>query len=99
MQFLQRPAFLNEPMREPVKQFRMARLLAHPSKIAGSANQPFSKVVLPNAVYDNASRQRIVGVRNPLGQRQSAQAASLRSREDGLSVHQDGWHPWRDFRS
>ena len=97
MQLLERPTFLDEPMGEPIQQLRMSGPVAHSAKIARSTNQAFSKMVLPYAVYNDSSRQRILRARNPLGQGQPAQTAAFWSREGWLRVHEHRRHPGGDF--
>ena len=65
MQLLERPALLDKPIRQPIEQFRMRRLFAHPTEIAGRANQALSEMVLPDAVDDDSSRQRVFRAGNP----------------------------------
>src|SRR5207249_9076303 len=81
MQFLDRPAVIDEPACEPVEELRMRGLLAHDSEVAGCADQSFPEVMLPDAVHDDARGERIVRAGEPPGQRQPAQARALWDRE------------------
>ena len=84
MQFLERPAFRDKPIREPIEQFGMGRPFAHASEVARGTNQALSEMVLPNAVHNDSSRQGILRAGNPLGEGQATQTGALRGREDRL---------------
>src|SRR5690606_18426323 len=51
--------------REPVEQFRMARLAAHSAKVVGSLHDRTAEMVLPYPVHDAAPGERIFGVAQP----------------------------------
>ena len=58
MELLDRPPLADEICRQPIEQLGMRGRLAVDTKIAGSPNQPFTKVKLPNSIDDHARRQR-----------------------------------------
>ena len=68
MQFLQRPAVVDEPRCEPIEKLGMSRQLANLAEVTGSAHKAFAKVMLPNAVDDHPGCQRVVRIGDPAGQ-------------------------------
>ena len=67
MQRLDRPAFVNEPLRQPVEQFGMARKLSQQSEIFGALHQPLAEMPAPDAVDKHPCRQGMAGIDEPLG--------------------------------
>ena len=68
MQVLQAPAVLHELDREPVEQFRVRGPFAADAEVVGRAHQALAEVPLPDAVDDDAGRERVVRRGDPLGQ-------------------------------
>src|SRR4051794_33909979 len=54
MYFLDRPALLDELSRQIVEQLGMRRRRAHDAEVVGSANDAVAKVMLPEAIDENA---------------------------------------------
>ena len=55
---------------QPIEQFGMRGTPAHVAEVAGSIDDARAEMVVPEAIGQNAGRQRIVGMRDPLGQLQ-----------------------------
>src|ERR1700722_1299879 len=68
MQRLDRPTGADELFRQPVQQFRMRGTLAEFAEVVRRANDPFSEMPLPNAIHQDARRQRVLCTGNPLCQ-------------------------------
>ena len=68
VQVLDPPAVLDEIDRQPVEQFGMRRGIAHHAEVARRADQAPSEVVMPDAVDDYASGQRVCRVGQPIRQ-------------------------------
>ncbi len=60
MQLLDRLPAVAKLGSQPVEQFGMRRLLAHPSKVAGCCNDATAEVVLPDAIDNAAPSERVI---------------------------------------
>ncbi len=58
-------------LRQPIEQFRMAGRLAELAEIAGRRHQAPAEMILPDAIDDDARRQRMIRARQPIGQRRA----------------------------
>src|SRR5687767_11537825 len=72
MQTLQPPAAFDELGSEPIEQLRMRRPRTLKTKIAGRSNDPATEVILPDAIDQDASSQRIGRAGQPVGQCQAS---------------------------
>ena len=77
MQLLERLAAVAEFEREPVEQFGMGGQRAHAAEIIRRFHQAAAEVILPDAIHDAAPGERIVGVREPLSERDAARALGV----------------------
>ena len=68
VQGLHAPTVLNEAHGQPIKQFGMAGQFAQSAEIVRCRHNAFSKVTLPNAVYDYPGGEWVFLVCDPLGQ-------------------------------
>ena len=67
-----RPTVFDEVGRQEVEQLRMSRLGAFGAEVVRVGGDPVAEVVLPNAIDDAASRQRVLRVGDPAGQGQAS---------------------------
>ena len=67
-QLLERPPFLYEANGEVVEKLRMARTIAVHAEIVHGSDEARAEQVVPDSIHQNASRQRIVRVREPARQ-------------------------------
>ena len=81
VQVLERPAAFHKFRRKPVEQFRMRRLVAPESEIARRSDEALAEMVMPEAIHEDARRERIVAMGDPLGQR----TATLAFRRGGVA--------------
>ena len=78
MQALDLPAVFHEVGGQPVEQFRVRGLGAFDTKVVRVAGDGLAKMLLPDAVDDGAGGQRVVRVRDPLGEGQATTAQFVR---------------------
>ncbi len=69
---LQAPAVRDEFIREVVEEFGMARWAATDTEIAGRVHQTLAEMVMPETVHDHTSGEWVVGMRDPIRERESA---------------------------
>ena len=62
------PSLLDKGDRQPVQQFWMRWWLTQMPEIVRRRHDSAPKMLLPDAIDDDTSRQRVVGTANPLGQ-------------------------------
>ena len=72
MEPLEAPTVLNKVHRQPIEQLRMRRRLSQVTEVTWSRYDPLAKMLLPDAVDDDARGQWVVGLANPLRQRGSS---------------------------
>ena len=72
--------------REIVEQFRVARAIARSAEITQTSHHARAEMIVPYAIHDYASRQRIGSARDLIGEIQPA-AAGVQTRRLGISEH------------
>src|SRR5947208_10269024 len=93
MQRFNVPPMVHEPTRQPVEQFGMRRQPALAAKILLSRDDSAAEVHPPDAIYDDASGERIPAVNHPARQPETIarligrkrQEARWRVRLDGIA--------------
>ena len=68
---------MHEPIGQPIEQIGMRRPRTHVAEVAGRSHQPFAEMMLPDAIHDHASGERIFGAGDPAGQCEAPQRASF----------------------
>src|SRR4051812_6960533 len=81
MQFLQRTTAVAKLHGQPVEQLRMRRRLPHAAKVIWRIRQPAPKVILPDAIRDDAPGEGIAIVSDPLRERDPAGTLRLARRD------------------
>ena len=71
VQGLETPTAVHELAGQPVQQLGMGWPRSGASEVAGRAHQPHAEVMLPDAVHHDPGGQRMVGLGQPLGQREA----------------------------
>ena len=66
------PAARDELGGEPVEQFGMRRVAAHRAEVVRRGDDALAEVVLPESIDDDAGRERVIGTREPFGERRAA---------------------------
>src|SRR6185295_13001212 len=73
VQFLERPVgVVDEPIGEPVQEFRVSGCGTHEAEVAGGADEADAEVLLPDAVDDDARGQWVIRAGEPLGEAETA---------------------------
>src|SRR5580700_7603931 len=80
-----------EPDRKPIEQFGMGRSSSHLSEIAWSITYAAAEVVVPNPIDDAAPGERVIAVRQPIGERGPTGRLTI-----GVTQHKSRrQHPYR----
>ena len=94
MQVLERAASVAEAQGEVIEELGVGGLCAHPAEVVGRVHESAPKVELPHAVHDRAPGERIIRVRDPIREGDSARALAAFFRETkggwGVSDCADG---------
>ena len=80
MNRLQPPPGPDQLSREPVEQLRVSRLVPDPAEVVAGSHQADTEVVLPEAIHNNARRERasaVIYIGQPMGESGAAIAAFL----------------------
>ena len=56
---------------QPIEQFLMRGVSAHRAEIVRRGHDALAEVILPQAIDDHPRRQRMIGPRQPIGQRRT----------------------------
>ena len=71
MQLLEVPTTVDKTPRQPVQQCGMRGNIPAHTEIIGTADQPVSKVSLPNPIDQNPRREWVIGLGQPASQFQT----------------------------
>ena len=74
MQVLERAASVAEAQGEVIEELGVGGLCAHPAEVVGRVHESAPKVELPHAVHDRAPGERVIRVRDPFREGDSARA-------------------------
>src|SRR4051812_11777241 len=61
-----------KPAGQPVEEFGMGRLRAHVTEVVWGFNDAAAEMVMPNAIYDGATGEKVGGIGEPFRERGAA---------------------------
>ena len=62
------PSLTDKFSSQPIEELWVGRFISHFSKIARTTNEAVTEVVVPNPIYHDARRQRLIGLSEPAGE-------------------------------
>ena len=83
VQLLDRPVVLDEPGRQPIEQLGVRGPGAHRTEVVRRRHDAFAEMLLPDAVDDDAGRERVARAGDPFGERQPAAVHCIGDRVPG----------------